>query len=190
MKNVRTFLAVDISSNQHKLVSKLIDQFAETSDNFKWTRPDNLHITLNFLGELPEVELNSVCKVAERALADAPSFDLTLHGVGAFPEVSRPRVVWAGIQTGAEEMKAIQKRLSDGLEELGFPPERRQYRPHLTLGRIKRSGRADHERLIDFVNENAELDLGATNVDSVVVYSSFMDRSGPIYTPVSTIDLD
>ena len=188
MKNARTFLAIDILPGQRKKASRIIGDLNELSDQFKWSRDENLHITLNFLGDVPETELNNVCQAASRAVEDVAAFDIQIEGLGAFPEVARPRVIWLGITEGQSELQQLQRKLEQALEPLGFPPERRLYRPHLTLGRIKRSGKSN-PHLVDYLRTQSQLSIGGCSADCVVAYSSFLDRSGPTYTALTTIDL-
>ena len=188
MKSARTFLAVDLLPGQRRKACRIIEDLQQRSDQFKWSREENLHITLNFLGPVPEVELNQVCDAAAQAVQGIPAFDIQVEGLGAFPILERPRVVWAGVTEGRSQLQELQQHLEAGLEPLGFPPDRRQYRPHLTLGRIKRAGKAN-SAVIDYVRQHETIELGASCVDSVIVFSSFLDRSGPVYTPLTTIEL-
>ncbi len=154
---------------------------------YKWSAEENLHVTLNFLGDVPEIELNQVCQAVKTSVVQIEPFEMAIEGIGAFPSLLKPRIVWAGISVGHDEICELQRAVTDGLKSIGFPPEARPFHPHLTLGRIQRNSRPD-EKLGNELKPFETFDAGSKIVEQVVVYSSFLDRSGPIYTPISRID--
>ena len=166
----------------------LVENLDRLGFGYKWSSEENLHVTLNFLGDVPEVELNHVCKTVQQSVQAFQPFEMSIEGIGAFPSLEKPRIVWAGLETGKQEIIELQQSLTDGLKELGFPPEARPYQPHLTLGRIKRNSRPD-AALGEQLRQFESFDAGSRMVKQVVVYSSFLDRSGPVYTPISRIQL-
>ena len=188
MKNTRTFIAIPIDRSQSRLTMDLVDQLSELGYGYKWSSEENLHVTLNFLGDVPETELNSVCKTVKSCVEAFDSFEMSIGGIGAFPSLEKPRIVWAGIQSGSEAMCEIQESIAAGLQSIGYPREARPFRPHLTLGRIRRNSRPDSKLGEELVLLDG-FDAGSTQVHQVIVYSSFLDRSGPVYTPISRIDL-
>jgi 2'-5' RNA ligase len=188
MPNIRTFIAVEISEEQRNSARRLIQRLSVAGQSYRWVDPENLHLTLSFLGDVPETEINQVCAVTEKAVAKISSFQFCVAGAGAFPDSIRPRVIWAGVNEGTDEFIKLQAAIQNQLSTLGFTADRRQYRPHLTLGRLKRAGRFDAE-LSELIEKHAEFDLGTNFADAVVIFSSFLDRSGPTYTPISTIEL-
>ena len=188
MGQIRTFIAVDISNRMQTSAAKLIARLSANAVDYNWVEKANLHVTLNFLGDVEESELPAVCQLVKNTVADFGSFELSLEGLGCFPNLEKPRVVWMGCRGGLHEMAALNSRLADALEEMRFPRERNDYRPHLTLGRLRRGGRWNPS-LTEAVSNGAGLQGGSTIVNQVVVYSSFIDRSGPSYTAMSRIDL-
>jgi 2'-5' RNA ligase len=109
------------------------------------------------------------------------------HGVGAFPDVRRPRTLWIGMQEGSEEMVALHDAIGKGLGQFGFREEARRYRPHLTIGRVR--GEVGIDGLAARLAEHADLDCGLTTVGQVVVLSSELTRQGPIYEQLGHGDL-
>ena len=112
------------------------------------------------------------------------SFHLT--GVGAFPATDKPRVIWIGVDEGKEELVELNRRITKAMLDLRIPKDKHQFNPHLTLARQKKGGRWNEE-LIQQLAELAEHDVGSTLVREIVVYSSYLDRFGPTYTPMSRI---
>jgi RNA 2',3'-cyclic 3'-phosphodiesterase len=179
---VRTFTAVEITDEVLGRLQELIGLLRPVPADVKWVQPDNLHWTLNFLGDVELREISDVCKAVIQATADFEPFEVATFGLGAFPSVHRPRTIWVGIREGREQMIALQDALAGRLAKLGYRPEHRRFEPHLTIGRV-RSGRdiADLARLI---NEHAQFDVGAMYVPEVVVFSSELHSSGATYQPL------
>jgi len=188
MGQIRTFIAVDISNGIRNSAFKAITRLSGQATDYNWVEKDNLHITLNFLGDVEEAEVPKVCRVVEETVTEFGSFDMSVQGLGCFPNLEKPRVVWLGVDQGQQELQALNDRLAGALEELRFPREIKDYHPHLTLGRIRRGGRWS-PGISEFVEQQSHLRAGNMIVDKVGVYSSFMDRSGPTYTPMAKVNL-
>lgn len=188
MGQIRTFIAVDISNNIRNSAFKTTTRLQSLATDYNWVEKDHLHITLNFLGDVEEAEVPSVCRLVQNTVAEFGTFELSVNGLGCFPNNDKPRVVWLGIDEGEQELLALNGRLADALEGLRFPRENKDYLPHLTLGRLRRGGRLSPP-ISEFVGQQSQLRAGKMIVDHVVVYSSFLDRSGPTYTPMSKVDL-
>lgn len=188
MDAIRTFIAVDISPESIKRAGQLIETFQSTGANVRWSDTTNMHVTLQFLGDVPSARTPAVCQAVTRAVAECSPFALQCHGTGAFPDERRPRVIWIGIDEGADELCSLQERIEDAMADLGFPRERRRYHPHLTIGRI-RDGSKNLAALRESLEQNREFDGGASQIEQVVVYASFRDKSGATYRPMASIDL-
>ena len=139
---VRTFIAVEISPANRAATEKLIERLQAASADVKWFEPENLPLTLTFLGEVPTQEIPRVCKAVQRGAARAESFALEIVGAGAFPRVQRPRTLWLGTRAGTEPMIALHGQIEKALAGLGFREERRRFHPHLTIGRVRGGGAA------------------------------------------------
>lgn len=188
MGYIRTFVAVDVSTNIRNSAFKTITRLSSNVVDYNWLEKENLHITLNFLGDVDESQIPAVCKLVENSVADFGSFEVSVSGLGCFPKPEKPRVAWLGIVEGREELIDLNSRLADALETMRFPKDRHDYQPHLTLGRIRRGGRYS-EALTQAVENGNDAFAGKMIVDQVVVYSSFLDRAGPTYTPMSKIQI-
>ncbi len=163
------------------------EELKRAATGVKWVEPGNLHVTLKFLGETHESLVPEITEVMRRAVESQPPFRIHVKGVGAFPSVRRPRVIWLGISEGAEPLSTIAKRIEEELAEQGFEPEGRPFQPHVTLGRLRIPRRIE--------SLTAELDLmgarecGGMTCESIVLMRSELLRSGPIYTALETVTL-
>ena len=184
MKNIRTFVAVDVTEAVRERAAQLIEELRSCGGDIKWVEPHNMHLTLKFLGDVPETEVNSVCRAVVQAAADLPPFSISVQGVGAFPHVGRPRTVWIGVEEGAEQLGSLQRAVDRALKPLGYPKERRPFHAHLTLGRIRRGG-PESRTLSDRLREQQAFLAGHSQIKEVVVYASYLDRSGPSYQAMS-----
>ena len=120
MQRLRTFIAVEVSSDVIGRAQKLIQQLTPLDDNVRWADPRAFHLTLSFLGDVELLELPKICQAMRTAVGELPPFDVVVHGAGAFPSVDRPRTIWLGIREGRDELRAMQSRLQDELSKLGF----------------------------------------------------------------------
>jgi RNA 2',3'-cyclic 3'-phosphodiesterase len=109
----------------------------------RWVHVPNLHLTVRFLGATPDPQVEAVAAAVDAALAGMPAFDVELAGAGAFPNGHKPRTLWLGIRRGADELGAMARALDGALAPLGWPPEERAYRPHLTVARLDAAPRSD-----------------------------------------------
>ena len=189
MSSIRTFIAVDISSALRSVATGWIRRLSQVTYDYRWSEPENLHVTLNFLGDVPDADIPTVCDRVRDTVAGSGSFEMSLQSLGAFPKNRQPRTVWMGVGDGAEQLRAIQAQLTTALLKLGFPKDRHRYSPHLTLGRLKRGGHWS-SRVVEIIEANQELSPAECQVNEVVVYSSYLEKSGPSYSAMSRIELD
>ena len=187
-QKIRTFVAVAISSAVRDRAAELIDEFRGTGAQVKWVEPQNLHVTLKFLGDVDSPEIDHVCRAVEQAVADAPPFEFELRGAGAFPDTRRPRTVWLGIGQGSHQIVALNERIEPPLAKLGFRKEARRFQPHLTIGRVRRGGPVVAE-LGRLIAEHDDLEIGRSHVREAIVFSSQLDRSGPTYEALARAPL-
>ena len=149
-----------------------------------WVNPENLHLTLRFIGEVE----NGLAEDIDAALLQlrAPGFALTLDGVGFFGKPGAARTLWAGIRK-CDALMHLQGKVETAVRRAGLPAEERKFAPHITLARLKG---APVPRLQRFVEEHAAFLAGPFPVDRFILYSSFRSRSGAIYTPEADYPLD
>jgi len=189
MSLIRTFVALNVSSETRSRAVRLIDRLRESGAKVSWTRPENLHITLKFLGDTPDAQVGTVCRAVSEVAARFEPFRLRLFGAGAFPRSERPRTLWIGVDEGSDAAIALQRAVEDALYDAGFPPERRRFTPHLTLGRV-RSGGPTMEALGQLVQQNADFDAGVTVIDELVTYASILEKTGATYQVLGRAPLE
>ncbi len=134
---IRTFVAVNLAPGLKETLAQVQERLKAARADVTWVRPENLHLTLKFLGQVEETRLAAVAEAVATAARGYGSFRLVLGGLGAFPQPRVARVVWIGVSEGAQALAALQARVEGGLESLGFPREERPFTAHLTLGRVR-----------------------------------------------------
>src|SRR5215831_13551301 len=137
MARLRTFIAVDLGQAIRDRCVALQEALARTGTDVKWVGPDNLHVTLLFLGEVVDRDVPALCQAVAGCCAEIEAFPMSVETVGCFPNPRRPRVVWAGVGEGLQPLCALHDDLEVPLLDLGYRREDRRYTPHITLGRVK-----------------------------------------------------
>ena len=150
----------------------------------RWVRPEALHLTLKFLGEIAPAEVMLVTEAMKDASRTLDPFYLELQGLGFFPDIRKPRVFWAGIQDREGGMARLHARLEEALGRRGFPMDTRPFHPHLTLARIK--GRMNRSARLEAHEDTV---FGSQTVRELVLFKSDLRPQGPLYTPLSTVGL-
>lgn len=176
---IRTFIAVTASPEVRQGALTLIELLHPAAGDVKWVEAENLHWTLQFLGDVDELDTPAVCDAVAAAASDLEPFELEARGAGAFPSPDRPRTLWLGAAGGSREMATLQKAIQKKLGKLGFRGEARRYVPHLTLGRAGRRSRP--QSLTAELAELADFEGGSMLIDEVTVYASHLSREGPKY---------
>jgi 2'-5' RNA ligase len=180
---VRCFVSVDIEDAELLAAFERVQAvLGSTGADLKSVETGNLHITLRFLGDVPEADVEGVGEVV-RGIAFKP-FSLEVSGVGVFPSLSRPNVVWAGLEgERLPEMLRLFTELEGGLKRLGFEPERRGFEPHLTLCRV-RSGR-NRQQLAEAIMGLSDERFGELKVSHLRLKKSVLTGRGPIYSTLA-----
>jgi RNA 2',3'-cyclic 3'-phosphodiesterase len=181
MPRIRTFIAVDLAAGVKDRLTRLQETLGGEGAGVKWTRPENLHLTLLFLGEVEQLDVVEICRVVQARSRKHPAFSLEFEGLGSFPNARRPKILWAGVTDGVDELRALHADLEQGLLDLGcYRREDREYTPHLTLGRLNQAERAEEWGPI--MARHAGWRGGISPVDEVLVMASEMRREGPEYS--------
>lgn len=187
-EKVRTFVAIEIPHEVQQRAAALIARLEGTKAKVKWVRPHQLHWTLKFLGDVELREVPEVCDAVQKAVAEFAPFDVEVLGAGAFPDLRRPRTVWLGVGQGAEPMVALHASIDKSLKPLGYRPEGRKFRPHITIGRVRSSPLGIPE-LGKLIEQEADFSAGVSAIYEVVVFSSDLGRDGPTYDPLAHAEL-
>lgn len=181
MSRMRTFIAVDMGKTLRDRVVAVQASLAGAGTEVKWVEPENLHVTLLFLGEVDMRQIPVVCKVVAEVTGQQTAFSMSVETVGCFPNLRRPRVVWVGVGEGTQELCALHDALEQPLMDLGcYRREDRKYTPHITLGRV-RSERSTGP-LAAALAKKTGWKAGEVAVREVLVMGSELTPQGPIYT--------
>ncbi|MBC2714496.1 MAG: RNA 2',3'-cyclic phosphodiesterase [Desulfobacteraceae bacterium] len=185
--NIRTFIAVKLPDHVIRRLSESQQDLKKHDLRIRWTRPENIHLTLKFLGDIHPDDVGPVCQVIEASVKEFGSIALCVRGVGVFPGIRRPRVLWTGISGQTDVLEKLHKAIDVGLSDLGFAKDERRFTGHLTLGRFK--GHPDSDILINIMKTYVDMASDEFLVDAVHVYQSDLKPSGPVYTNLSSIRL-
>lgn len=191
MSLLRAFIAVDIPIPIQQTIQENIDRLRTLPGAacVRWVSPDNIHLTLKFLGDIPSTNVEGLT-LSLRGVADSiNAFDLQVGGLASFPSSRRARVLFIGIQAPAE-LEALQHGVESACAQLGYAPEPRAFSPHLTIGRIKQESPAAEQQKIRRIIADFHIDsLGTARVDSVNLYQSDLRPQGAVYTKLSSAQL-
>ena len=155
--------------------------------NVRWVRPENIHLTLKFLGDIKPADIETIGEAMADAVEDRPPFMLTLSGIGFFPGVNRPRVIWVGLGGETRHLADLQSSLADRLAAVGFPREKRSYQAHLTLGRIRQAKRSDQFKPV--LQQYSEWGDREFSADRIGLLRSDLKPSGAVYTELKQVKL-
>lgn len=187
MAKIRTFIACDIPETLLEKILNLQDKLKGLDADVSWTKISGIHITLKFLGDIEEGSIDKIASVILDAAKGQSSFEIKIKGSGSFPSLKNPRVIWLGVMDEAGRLSSIQQALDSGLKALGFEPDEREFRPHLTLGRVK--GAKGKERLSSAISGLKDVEIGSFPIDRVIFYKSELKPAGAIYTKLKDIML-
>lgn len=185
----RVFCAIDLPP---QLKQKLADhgeqlREAEPDAHASWTRPDNIHLTLKFLGNVNVPDVAKLSQAAERAVVSVPRFKLTAEGPGTFPKNGPPRVLWIGISDPDEQLARLHASLENEGAKLGFAKEARAFHPHLTLARLRSSKGA---KALGAAHRARDFEPVEISVSELLVIRSELGREGSRYSVISRHQLE
>jgi 2'-5' RNA ligase len=181
MEKIRTFIAIPLSQDLIENLKKIITTFQTLSKGIKWMNPNSIHLTLKFLGNLEMgARERVICSMDDLFNNRYGRFNLMASGLGAFPNIRRPRVFWVGIKgKDVEKLLLLQQDIEDKLAQAGFQKEERRFSPHLTLGRVKYAD--NMQQLIDKTLAYDFLDTEFP-VENVQIMRSDLKPSGAVYS--------
>lgn len=176
----RLFVAVELGSGIQGHLAEIQEDLKRFSSTVKWVEPENFHLTLKFLGEVPEERIPAVREVLETVARQHAPLELELVGIGAFPNARSPRVLWAGVHEGREALIRLALHLNRGFSGLGFEPESRPFTGHVTLGRARRP--EPIPGLDKVMLGLAKSKLGRRPIQDFALVQSELKPTGPVYT--------
>ena len=180
---IRCFVAVEIPGSIQTLLKRVqTDLQSQIHKGISWTKPGNFHLTLKFLGDVHPEAINDVSEALQRVTDTHPSFSIAFGGIGAFPNLARPRIVWMGIKQGASTVARLAKAVNLELTALDFSTDNR-FHPHLTLARLRTA--TNLEPLKNILRKYDTIVGGSMRVNEIALMQSQLHRDGAIYTPLS-----
>jgi 2'-5' RNA ligase len=190
MAGIRSFVAIELPDDVRAALADLQrDLKAQAPPKaVRWTHPESIHLTLQFLGDVAPNQVEAIADALREVCANQSPFTFQLREVGVFPNPNRPRVVWAGITEPSGALAALQKQVSQALAPRGFEPEKREFTPHLTLGRAARDARRQELAELGYLITRFDVGvIGQVFVDHITLMKSDLKPSGAVYTPLAVV---
>jgi len=189
MAPIRTFVAIDISSNVRKALVNAIHGFRDLKLNdVRWIKPCGIHLTLKFLGDINPCLVQPILVGLKKSTEGVAAFKLGLSTLGAFPNIRNPRTLWVGLQGDLEELKTLQSRIERNLQLIGFPKESRAFTPHLTIGRVRNNLTSGQIRTIDQgLGKTISVGSDYWTIDAVHLIQSNFTPNGTVYRKLGTV---
>ncbi|MCM8797431.1 MAG: RNA 2',3'-cyclic phosphodiesterase [Candidatus Omnitrophica bacterium] len=187
---MRTFIAIAFPETIRDYLKEVLERLKATGADVKWVSPENIHLTLKFLGEVDAEKTEKIALIMETIAKDTPCFRMSLSSLGAFPKIDYPRVIWMGVDKGGKECKEIAMVLEDKIAKLGITRQDRPFSSHITVGRLR--SYTHRERLIQELRNPTIPATGKNpefSVGQITLFKSTLTPAGPIYEPLKTVNL-
>ena len=187
--SIRSFIALPLEAVLTVEIKKVQQRLNSPVGAVRWINPEQLHLTLRFLGNVPADRLDDLTAALRRACARTAPFQLALEGAGCFPNTQSPRVVWIGIQGDLEPLRQLQEQIGQETKNFGDPGDPRAFQPHLTIGRVKASG-LEGRKAGQAIECAIVPKLGDWTVNNVLLVQSQLSPDGARYTTLAAVALD
>jgi len=184
---MRAFVAIALSESVRQAVGDFIADLRRVNAPVKWVRPENLHLTLKFLGDVPDENVSTVIEILQRCVDGLAPFQLHVKGTGGFPNLRRPRVIFVNAQDTPPTAHELARRLNDGMTEASIAREKRGFRNHITIARVRRP--QPMPAIEKRIAAMSDRDFGSMTVPNIVLVRSDLRPDGPVYTPVEQVML-
>ena len=176
---IRAFIAIKLPDEIVAAIRKVQDQIKSSGVKIRWVRPENIHLTLKFLGDINERDIDQIHTAMIDAVKGYSPISLSGKGVGVFPNLRRPKVMWVGLGGESGRLIQLQETLDSQLKKIGFSKEKRAFKGHLTMGRVK--GRIDTKKLTAILQEMSEFESEPFSAGEIVLFQSDLRPSGAVY---------
>ena len=187
---MRAFIAIELPKDTRDSLGRLQEQLKKAQADVKWVTPENIHLTLKFLGEVDDEKLKRISKAIEEAAQENHPYKIRIHSLGAFPKIDYLRVLWVGAEEGDAETRKIAKELEEKIIKIGIPKEGRSFSSHITIGRIRST--LNRERLVKELKNMQEI-FGKENLEfcasKITLFKSTLTPKGPIYEVLKKFSL-
>lgn len=191
MPVIRAFIAIELSKDLHQPLQQVSDTLQEEMQDLplRWVPVTNIHLTLKFLGDVSETNLDLIKEMLQGEARQHKPFEIGIGNLGAFPNMARPRVTWVDVEV-PDEVFVLQRRIVSQVSRLGYAPDKKEFNPHLTLARVSRNATPLEIRGIGEVLRKQKIGyLGAARITEVVLYRSDLQKDGAVYTKLLSAPL-
>ncbi len=188
---IRAFIAIELSSDMKHSLAQLIERLKSADlRGIRWVNPESIHLTLKFLGDIPQSQVDEIVAVITSCANQSHPFALSLGELGSFPKLDAPRVLLVGLNGDIDELTPLQQGIEDGLQNLGFQREKRPFSPHLTLARMRdRATLRDRKQVGLAFAEAQGPEEASMEVRSLSLMKSTLTPSGAVYTRLASAAL-
>jgi 2'-5' RNA ligase len=187
---MRTFIAIELDKEIKEKISLIEEELRKTDADVKWVKPENIHLTLKFLGEIDEKQADKIKNILQDLAKEKQTFEMAISELGAFPKLNFPRVIWIGIKKGAENVLNIASELEEKLSKIGFPKEKRSFSGHISIGRVRSNkNRLQLIEAVNKINEANQKETYTQLVKNITLFKSTLTPQGPIYEALFTANL-
>lgn len=188
---IRTFIAIDLPASVREALGQVSNQLQSKlpATPVRWVNYEKMHLTLKFLGDISTENISMVEKILTSEAAKRQAMEIGIGGIGAFPKIRHPRVIWIGVEAPSE-LFDLRRGIEDGVARLGYNYDKYEFTPHLTLGRISRKASVSDVRKVGNVLHDFQVGfIGVARIDAVHLYRSDLQPDGAIYTRLYTAEL-
>ncbi len=183
---IRSFIAVELSTEAREEISRILEELGKAKADVKWVKPETIHLTLKFLGYIEEGKILQIKERLTEICKNFFPFDIVLENIGTFPSWNNPQVLWIGVGEGKENVKRLAKEAEKVMALEGFEKESRDFKAHITVGRIK-SPR--NTKRLQKLGNDIRVQPIKSHIDKVVLYKSDLSEEGAIHTAIAQIEL-
>lgn len=187
MATIRTFISINLPEDIKREILSLQSRLKVHGGHIGWVKPDAIHLTLKFLGDIDEKKIPEIEAATREATKGFDTFYLRILGLGVFPSLKRPRIIWLGVNEEGDSLARLQSKIEDEIARIGPPREEREFKPHLTIGRVK--DLHGFKQLMDTIDAERGIDLDGFNVTEILIMKSELRREGAIYTRLYEIKI-
>lgn len=186
-KTIRCFIAVPLPESVKIHIHKIQENICSLGLKMRWIKPENIHLTLKFLGDIPFSDIDAVYRAMAQTSESFKPLTLGIKGIGVFPSIKNPRILWMGMKEETHTLIQLQQSLENNLIHLGFQKEKRSFKAHLTIARIK--NRIFPKDLLEVIEKYKKFELEPFIANDIILYKSVLKPTGAVYTKLKTITL-
>lgn len=187
---MRSFIAIELSEQIKNYLGRIQDRLKSSGADVKWVNPQNIHLTLKFLGDIEDKTVDKISGILEAASCDKPAFFIRLSSLGAFPNINFPRIIWVGIDKGDQQVKEIAEELQEKIAKIGIPKENKPFSAHLTIGRTKSGlNRGSLVKMLEILQNEIVQEGLESGVSKLTLFKSTLTPQGPIYAILKEANL-